>query len=134
MNTVFWILSGIAVIWALAYARASLAVTTLFAAAVLVLYFFTSPISPLAIAFISLTFILVTLPLNLPILRLRWISAPVLRTFKRIMPHVSQTEREALEAGSVWWDGELFSGKPHWKTLLDLAPGTLSKEEQEFLD
>ncbi|VAW77825.1 Acyl-coenzyme A dehydrogenase FadE, partial [hydrothermal vent metagenome] len=42
--------------------------------------------------------------------------------------------REALEAGSVWWDGELFSGKPHWKTLLDLAPGTLSKEEQEFLD
>ncbi|HED18484.1 MAG TPA: acyl-CoA dehydrogenase [Gammaproteobacteria bacterium] len=134
VNTVFWILSAIAVAWALAYIRASLAVATLVAAAFLILCFLITPSSSLAIIFISLIFILIALPLNLPALRQRWISAPVLRIFRKIMPSVSQTEREALEAGTVWWDGELFSGKPHWKKLLSLAPATLSEEEQAFLD
>jgi acyl-CoA dehydrogenase len=47
---------------------------------------------------------------------------------------MSQTEREALEAGSVWWDGELFSGRPDWRRLLDVPPPQLTPEEQRFLD
>ena len=66
--------------------------------------------------------------------RLRWISSPILKLFKRVSPRMSQTEREALDAGSVWWDGELFSGKPHWRKLRKLQLPTLSEEEQAFLD
>ena len=67
-------------------------------------------------------------------LRLKWFSAPVMKLFRKITPKMSQTEQEALEAGSVWWDGELFSGKPHWKKLLSLPAPKLSKEEQAFMD
>ncbi len=134
MYTAFWIVSGVIVAWALAYARASLTVATLIAAAFLVLCFAIAQPSSLTIVFISLIFTLIALPLNLVTLRQRWISAPILQVFRKIMPSVSQTEREALEAGTVWWDRELFSGKPHWKTLLSLAPARLSEEEQAFLD
>ena len=134
MGTVFWILSAIAVAWALAYVRASLTAATLVAATFLILVFLLAQPSLPSLLFISLIFILVALPLNLPVLRRRWISAPVLQIFKKIMPAVSQTEREALEAGTVWWDGELFSGKPRWKKLLGLAPPSLSEQEQAFLD
>lgn len=66
--------------------------------------------------------------------RIRWISSPVLKLFKRVSPRISQTEREALNAGSVWWDGELFSGKPRWHRIRKLTLPTLSEEEQAFLD
>ncbi len=66
--------------------------------------------------------------------RLRWISEPMLKIFRRITPRMSQTEREALDAGSVWWDGELFSGRPKWKKLRQLPTPQLSAEEQAFLD
>ncbi len=36
----------------------------------------------------------------------------------RMLPHLGDTEREALEAGTVWWDGELFRGAPNWRRLL----------------
>ena len=48
---------------------------------------------------------------------------------------MSDTEREALEAGTVWWDGELFTGKPDWTSCCSANPApTLSAEEQAFLD
>jgi acyl-CoA dehydrogenase len=50
------------------------------------------------------------------------------------LPRISQTERDALEAGNVWWEGELFSGRPEWQKLLRLAPPTLTDEERAFLD
>jgi acyl-CoA dehydrogenase len=66
--------------------------------------------------------------------RQRWISKPLLELFRRVSPSMSQTEREALDAGSVWWDGELFSGRPRWKKLRNLPAPILSAEEQAFLD
>lgn len=54
--------------------------------------------------------------------------------FQKVAPKVSATERTALEAGSVSWDGELFSGKPQWQSLLDFKDDGLSDEEQAFLD
>ncbi len=50
------------------------------------------------------------------------------------MPAMSDTERAAIESGTVWWDAELFSGKPNWERLLKAAPASLSPEEQAFLD
>ncbi|MEO8313746.1 MAG: acyl-CoA dehydrogenase [Pseudomonadota bacterium] len=72
--------------------------------------------------------------LNIRPLRRLLISRPFLRTYLRMLPTMSSTEREALEAGSVWWDGELFTGKPDWSKLLGTRPAQLSAEEQAFID
>ncbi|HHI76318.1 MAG TPA: acyl-CoA dehydrogenase [Gammaproteobacteria bacterium] len=72
--------------------------------------------------------------LGVPRIRRRHVTAPLLRQFRRVMPAMSSTEREALEAGTIWWDAELFSGRPHWGRLLRLPRPHLSAEEQAFLD
>jgi acyl-CoA dehydrogenase len=72
--------------------------------------------------------------LNVKPLRRALISRPFLREYLRLLPAMSRTEREALEAGTVWWDGELFTGKPDWRKLLASPKAQLSAEEQAFLD
>jgi acyl-CoA dehydrogenase len=67
-------------------------------------------------------------------MRQRWITAPIFRIYRRLLPSMSQTERDALEAGTVWWEGELFSGRPDWNTLLAYPRPRLSAAEQNFLD
>jgi hypothetical protein len=62
------------------------------------------------------------------------ITRPVFSIFKRILPPLSSTEREAMESGSVWWEGELFAGKPNWETMHNYPKPTLSAEEQSFVD
>jgi acyl-CoA dehydrogenase len=52
----------------------------------------------------------------------------------RMLPRLGDTEREALEAGTVWWDGELFSGAPDWERLLGFEIAPLRPAEQAFLD
>ncbi|MDP3814035.1 acyl-CoA dehydrogenase [Pseudomonas sp.] len=74
------------------------------------------------------------LPLALPQLRRKLISAPLFAWFQRVLPPMSATERDAIEAGTVWWDGELFSGRPDWDSLLAYPKAQLSEEEQAFLD
>lgn len=71
---------------------------------------------------------------NLRPLRKALFSRPFLKTYLRMLPTMSATEREALEAGGVWWDGELFTGKPDWDKLLRTPPARLSAAEQAFLD
>ena len=72
--------------------------------------------------------------LVLPQWRQKVFSGPVFKWFQRTLPPMSQTEREAIDAGTVWWDGELFSGRPDWGTLLDYPAPKLSEEEQAFID
>ena len=67
-------------------------------------------------------------------LRYLIVSRPLLKIFRKILPKVSQTEQEALDAGTVWWEGELFSGDPNWSTLLAYPKPQLSAEEKAFLD
>jgi acyl-CoA dehydrogenase len=62
------------------------------------------------------------------------ISSQLLKVFRAILPPVSQTEREALDAGTVWWEGELFSGQPDWRKLHAFPAPRLSDEEQAFVD
>jgi acyl-CoA dehydrogenase len=85
------------------------------------------------VALIALVAILV-LPFVIPALRRLLISKPLLVRFRRVMPRMSQTERDALEAGTVSFDGELFSGRPAWSKLLAIAKSTLTADEQHFLD
>lgn len=72
--------------------------------------------------------------LKFPVLRRPLVSSRVLKIMRQVIPPVSQTEREALEAGNVWWDAELFSGNPDWTKLLDLPVPQLSAEERAFFD
>jgi acyl-CoA dehydrogenase len=72
--------------------------------------------------------------LNVRPLRKAIITRPFMKTYLKLLPPMSQTEREALEAGTVWWDGELFTGAPKWSKLLSAKAPALSAEEQAFLD
>ncbi|AYF87158.1 acyl-CoA dehydrogenase [Pseudomonas sp. DY-1] len=81
-----------------------------------------------------LLWLAVALPLALPGPRRQWLSSPLFSWFQRVLPPMSETERDAIEAGTVWWDGELFSGRPDWRKLLDSPRPQLTEEEQAFLD
>ncbi|AQW67881.1 MULTISPECIES: acyl-CoA dehydrogenase [Pseudomonas] len=72
--------------------------------------------------------------LALPDWRRKVFTGPVFNWFQRTLPPMSQTEREAIDAGTVWWDGELFSGRPDWRTLLAYPAPKLTDEEQAFID
>ncbi|MGB7540451.1 MAG: acyl-CoA dehydrogenase [Burkholderiales bacterium] len=67
-------------------------------------------------------------------IRRRLVSRPLLAWYRGQLPPMSQTEQEAIDAGTVWWDGDLFSGKPDWNKLLAVLPPRLRPEEQAFLD
>ena len=72
--------------------------------------------------------------LSIPPLRRRWISRRLRIWFARVTPEMSSTEREALEAGTVWWDGELFSGDPDWRKLLAVPAPARTAQEQAFIE
>jgi acyl-CoA dehydrogenase len=67
-------------------------------------------------------------------LRRALVTPHIFGLFKRILPSMSDTERDALEAGTTWWDADLFSGRPDWKKFMGLPRPTLTAEEQSFLD
>ena len=67
-------------------------------------------------------------------LRRAFVSGAVMKFMSRILPRMSETEREALEAGTVWWDRDLFSGRPDWRKLVDFRCAGLAEHERAFLD
>ncbi|MRG99932.1 acyl-CoA dehydrogenase [Xanthomonas sontii] len=76
----------------------------------------------------------VAMPLLLPFVRKPLLTAPMLKVFRKVLPPLSQTERIALETGSVGFEGELFTGDPDWQKLLNYPKPQLTAEEQAFLD
>lgn len=62
-----------------------------------------------------------------------YLSKPIFSWARGVLPTMSDTEREALEAGDVWWDADLFTGNPDWSKLLAFAPAKLTDEENAFL-
>lgn len=72
--------------------------------------------------------------LAIPLVRRVVLTGPAYGIVKSILPRVSRTEQEALDAGTVGWDAELFSGRPQWDNLLSIRKPTLTAEEQAFLD
>ncbi|MBK6639443.1 MAG: acyl-CoA dehydrogenase [Rhodocyclaceae bacterium] len=75
-----------------------------------------------------------SLVLFVPLVRRTLLTGPIFGLYRKLLPSMSQTEKEALEAGTVWWEGELFSGKPAWEKLLAYPAPNLSAEEQSFLN
>jgi acyl-CoA dehydrogenase len=130
---VLWVfLLASLVLW-LAYQRASLAKATLVLGVLLVYYSFFGA-GPLWWKATLWALYVPHVLLNIRPLRRFLISNRFFRIYKRMLPPMSRTEREALEAGTVWWDGELFTGGPDWNKLLSAKPPGLSAEEQAFID
>jgi acyl-CoA dehydrogenase len=71
---------------------------------------------------------------GIPLVRRIAVSGAALKIFRKILPQISATEQEAIDAGTVWWDGELFSGSPDWNKLLAFPKPSLRSDEQAFLD
>lgn len=89
--------------------------------------------SPLVIL-LWLLFIVATALLHLPQVRKPLLTRPLLDLFRKIKPNLSDTEKEALEAGDAWWEGDLFNGRPEWSRLLALPSPRLNEREQAFMD
>src|SRR5258706_7570030 len=79
-------------------------------------------------------FILIAPVLTVAAVRRTLVSDHVLAIFRRILPDMTQTDKDAIDAGTVWWDADLFSGKPDWNKLLAIPRPKLSAEEQAFVD
>jgi acyl-CoA dehydrogenase len=131
----FWIIwLGLSLLGAgtLAYMRAPLWAFTLGAAAALIVA--TWGAAAVIMLVLWPAFIAVAAILNVPALRRGIVSVRLFELFRRVLPPMSSTEQEAIRAGTVWWDGELFGGAPDWKKLLSVPAPVLSDEEQAFLD
>jgi acyl-CoA dehydrogenase len=132
MVTLFWLVLSVGVAIALAYSQA-IGIMYSGAALLLAVGATAAGASWWLLLLLWIAF-LVSIPLNIADLRRRYFSDKLLAWFRKVLPTVSQTEQEALDAGTVWWDGELFSGKPDWDKLLAYPRPRLSTEEQAFLD
>jgi len=116
-----------------AYHRWSLAVFTALTATLLVAVALAGANLTATIA-AAVLLAVVTLPLLITPLRQPLITAPLLKFYTKILPPLSDTEKTALEAGTVGFEGELFSGMPKWEQLLSQPKPVLTAEEQAFLD
>ncbi|MHB8483229.1 MAG: acyl-CoA dehydrogenase [Nitrospiria bacterium] len=134
MTTLLWLLLGGASVWTLAAFRAPGYLWAGSAGAALALWTVLSGQTRQTVLITAGIFLLIILPFNIPVLRRLFISNSILHLFRKKVPHMSQTEREALQAGTVWWDADLFSGRPDWKKLLSVPAPRMTAEEQAFLD
>ncbi len=130
MTILFWILIGLFVLGSLAYLRVSLLTSTVLLAIVMAAGSATGAIGLIP----WLLFLLIALPLNINPIRKKLLTKPLLKLYKSIMPEMSSTEKEAIEAGTTWWEADLFAGKPNWKKLHHYPTSRLTAEEQAFLD
>jgi acyl-CoA dehydrogenase len=133
MMSLFWFALFVAVALFVAYRRFSLLNSTSAFTALLLVYTAFGAAGALWKGLLWLALAALWL-LNVKPLRQTFITKPFLLIYRRLLPPMSSTEREALEAGTVWWDGELFTGGPKWNKLISAQPPRLTDEEQAFLD
>ncbi len=131
--SLFWFFLFVGGGIALAYNRIDLRTSTIAAAIALLTYSIFGSGGFFWLLILWLLFGVMVLP-NLTDFRREKITRPLLDIYRTMLPSMSDTEREALEAGSVWWDGELFSGMPDWDRLMSYPAPALSDEEQAFFD
>lgn len=131
---VIWLLAGSAAAIALAYRQATAALWVCAGLIWLAAGYAFNVVAAPGMCVAALVVLLPALLLAIKPLRRVLLSRKALGLFRAVMPTMSDTERAAIESGTVWWDAELFSGTPNWQRLLHAAPASLSAEEQGFLD
>ena len=133
MMSLLWLVAFLGAALYLAYRRATLGRVTLVLGLLLLAYTVWGAGGWIWVALLWAFYAPVVL-LNIVPLRVALISRPFLRTYRKLLPAMSSTERDALEAGTVWWDGELFTGGPNWEKLMSAKRPELTAEEQAFID
>ena len=131
--SLFWLLLFVGGGIYLAYHRIDLRTSTIAVGLALLTYTIFGDGGWLWLLLLWLAFGAMIVP-NLIEVRREKITRPALDMYRKMLPSMSDTEREALEAGSIWWDGELFSGMPEWDRLMSFPAPKLSEEEQAFID
>ena len=130
MDITLWLIAALSLTWFMSYVRASLSTFTFAFMTLLAIGTLFN-----TIGFVSwLLFAVIALPFNIDIIRLQFISMPLLKLFKKIMPQMSETEKQAIDAGTTWFDAELFRGNPDWTKLHNYPQPRLSAQEKAFLD
>ncbi len=132
MLTLLWLVAAVIGFVALAYVNAAGWLWILGIGATLIAALALHALPGLLIGVLAVLLFLLAIPLNWPWLRRMLVSDGVLTAFRKALPPMSPTERDAIEAGTVWWDGELFSGRPSWEKLLGLPPPRLSDRGAAF--
>jgi len=130
---VAWCALFVLLVLVLAYRRASLAAATVVLGLALLAYWIFGAAAEWWKIVVSVPLVVLLL-LNFRGLRVALITRPFLKKYRRMLPSMSSTEREALDAGTVWWDGELFTGGPNWQELMSAKAPALTAAEQAFLD
>lgn len=134
MGILFWLaVVGLSLFIVSRY-RLSLPWATVAMAVLLLLSWKLGMLAGFAGTVLVLLFAAVSLLFNIRPLRHRFVSLPVLRYVRAVLPPMSDTERDAIDAGTVWWEAELFRGAPDWSLLSSYPEATLSSEEQAFMD
>ncbi len=133
MSILLMILAALVVTLACTYIRLGVVVWGLLTAATIAVVGLLAG-TVLAMGIVLLVFALLVLPFAIRPLRRSLFSKPLLSAFRKALPSLSDTERTALEAGTIGFEGELFSGKPDWNVLLSQPKPVLSAAEQAFLD
>lgn len=128
-----WLLLLIIIIGVIGYIRLPLKFATAMIAAWLIISAFSGTLSSW-MWFIWVPALVILAVINIPVIRQNLISKPAMKLLKANLPTISRTEQEALDGGNVWWDAELFSGKPDWSRLRDISLTTFTTEEQAFID
>jgi len=134
MGIVFWLLVLAGATFFLATFTPSLVVSTIAGAVILLVALVFGHLGGILGVLLVLLFIAAAVIFNVRDLRVKFFSSPMLNYVQKVLPPMSNTEREAIEAGTVWWDAELFQGNPNWKKLLDYPEAKLTEEEQAFCD
>jgi len=127
-------LAGIILILAMPFFRLPRFVWTPVLFAVLLFVTFVVPMSTWLVIPLWAISLAVMLIINVPTLRQPWLSRPVFALLSKLLPPMSDTEREALNAGDTWWEGELFQGDPKWTKLFAMQKPRLSSAEQAFIE
>ena len=134
MGFIFWVLVLAAAVFMLTRARPSMPVFTVAVGLLLLVAASSGWLSGLVGTLIVIIFIAVAVLFNVRSLRRRFVSTPLLGYVRAVLPPMSTTERVAIDAGTVWWESELFQGAPNWCQLLDYPAAQLSAQEREFVD
>ena len=79
-------------------------------------------------------FLIIAVPLSVTGIRQQYIVKPLFTMFKKVTPSMSDTEKSAIDAGTTWWEADLFCGNPDWKKLHQYPVPKLTIEEQAFID
>lgn len=117
-------------IWAIFFFEASRTIGSILTIVISIAVAFLSPWSLI----LGIPLILISLIILIEPLRMALITKPAYKTLANAMPTMSTTEREALDAGTSWWEKELFMGAPDWKKFDDYPYPELSNDEQSFID